>query len=261
MKKYSWITIVVIIILAVKVFYFYSQDSCVIHFIINLSIDYNWFFSTISQSLAALIGIGGLFIVYRLQIQENRINDAVRKLQEYMSFNELGETSHLTKEETLGKVEIQIENILRDIEFQKRAVKANDVRIENKEGDIVYFEGQKAMHLVSIKNGEKTISGLQKKKKEVGGEEKYKVDLQWSAFIAIIFMTFTFFVSSIGLVLSEYFKLNILLGHKHLIRVFILLLGALMLLLLSCAAGLDMGRPRLIEHLRKLKRKLFSKGQ
>ena len=59
-------------------------------------IDFHWFYGAVSQSLAALIGVIGMFIVYRLQIQENRIKDAFENLCVALSAMDEKDTQYMT---------------------------------------------------------------------------------------------------------------------------------------------------------------------
>lgn len=47
-------------------------------------INYHWFFSALSQSLAALIGLVGVFTIYRLQIQKEEINNLIQQLRYFL---------------------------------------------------------------------------------------------------------------------------------------------------------------------------------
>jgi hypothetical protein len=47
-------------------------------------IDYNWFFSSLVQALAAMIGVIGMFAVYRLQVQGEEIRKACHEVIVYL---------------------------------------------------------------------------------------------------------------------------------------------------------------------------------
>lgn len=48
---------------------------------------YNWFYSALAQSLAALVGIAGVFAIFRLQIQHSFTEEAFSNLRTYVFRN------------------------------------------------------------------------------------------------------------------------------------------------------------------------------
>jgi len=80
-------------------------------------VDYNWFFSSLVQALAAMIGVIGMFAVYRLQVQEER----VRKVEQ--NRYDLANTTIIQNQpaihSTLGKLNAADEAIL--IEKNRKA--------------------------------------------------------------------------------------------------------------------------------------------
>ena len=69
--------------------------------------------------MAALIGIVGMFIVYRLQIQQDNINNALRILREYLGMWDSKDYSHLTQEEIVSLAETKIKFLTDSIKKMK----------------------------------------------------------------------------------------------------------------------------------------------
>src|SRR3989338_6079845 len=91
-------------------------------------IDYNWFYSTLSQCLAALIGMIGLLAVYRLQIQESLITETRLILIRYLSVlrrlnvheqHNLDWYSYADDSELIALANKEIENHSKDVEVKK----------------------------------------------------------------------------------------------------------------------------------------------
>lgn len=49
---------------------------------------YHWFYSTLAQSLAAFLGIIGVFAIFRLQIQHNAVEETFSKLRDFILKND-----------------------------------------------------------------------------------------------------------------------------------------------------------------------------
>ncbi|MCP4653598.1 MAG: hypothetical protein GY858_09505 [Candidatus Omnitrophica bacterium] len=66
-------------------------------------IDYNWIFSALVQSLAAMIGVIGMFAVYRLQTQEKIIEKKFEKFRIFLEENTGTKIDNPTEERIIEK--------------------------------------------------------------------------------------------------------------------------------------------------------------
>ncbi len=218
----------------------------------NLMIDYNWFFSTLSQSLASLIGISGLFIVYRLQIQENRLTEAVRALQRYLSKHDPEKLFYLEKEETIELAENKIAERERLIVEQTGILKGFEEKLKNKQGLQSSLENEIANCKNRIQDDNNTILNLNIREKAITGIESYKNIILQSALVTIVYLTVLFFLSMVGLMYSKYLEKNTKLGNDCILSTFILLFIGLILLLICCAESLNFGRPAIKEFFKSI---------
>jgi hypothetical protein len=185
---------------------------------------YYWFFSALAQSLAALIGLSGVFIVYRLQIQENRISDAIKDLQKGLSDITTRDNFNMIRDATMDAVD-------KEINFREKKILQYKEELEKKPQDQYYLN--------EMKREERGIAVLKLKKQKVKNEEWYAKQIRYSALITIIYFIILFISSILGF-LHTY-------TYAGIQRIVIFLIGGLVLLGLCCAVSLDFGRPALKE--------------
>ncbi|MFA6216690.1 MAG: hypothetical protein WDL87_03450 [Candidatus Omnitrophota bacterium] len=221
------------------------MNDLILKFITEIPIDYSWFFSTLAQSLAALISIGGVFIIYRLQLLENENKETVQNLQRYLYPSQPEKLFYLTKRETLTRADYEWKSCESQIKEQTLVIKDIDQRIKNEKEETKVLESRKSDCTNIIGWNKERISGFDERVSKLVGGEKYKNTIQWAAFITFLFMMIVFVLSLLGLIFSKYLENNIGVGNEAVLNIFILLLGALTQLTLCCMAGLNIGRPAL----------------
>lgn len=208
-------------------------------------IEFQWFYSALSQSLAALIGIVGMFIVYRLQIQQNNINNAVRNLQNSMVVGKPELYSHLSRDETIKEGQYRIKQLQGDIEFQEKMIKQLDEQLSKGKISELDYNREKDNCLNIVKNRKQEIFRFQIRINKIVEREHWRNNIKYSAFVIILYLIGLFCLSLIGLLYSNHFSKNIFLGNMFTIAIFCLLLGGLLNLVICCAVSLDIGRPRI----------------
>jgi len=207
-----------------------------------LSVDYNWFFSTLSQSLAALIGIGCMFIIYRLQMQENNINETVRALQRYLSPIHPDKLFYMTREETTAMADGEINHHTIQIKHFKEEIAQSEEKLKRREGNESFLNGRIRSLSENIRVESLKIDSLQSRKSAIILKENYRDGIQFSAFISLAYMGFLFFGSLIALTHGNFFLKHQKLGNGFVLATLILLLGGLFLSGICCLVGLNMGR-------------------
>jgi len=173
-------------------------------------IDYSWFYGALSQSLAALIGIMGMFTVYRLQIQLNRINDSYDVLRKTIYIISNRNFDYLTNEKLLIQAKKELERAI------KEKNESNEKEYGMRIGEIRY-------------------------------KEEWLNILKIRALMVIIYLCLLFVFSLICLVLSNIFSSNINYGIGSLIVTFLLLIVGISALVIWCANCLDIWLPKNIK--------------
>jgi hypothetical protein len=209
----------------------------------NFQMDYNWFYSTLAQSLAAMVGVVGMFIVYRLQIQQDNINAAIANMREYLArITTQGDFAHLTKEELIGKVEHEIKENNAQIDKEKERIE-----IIKKEANMPQSQKDTIInsHLRTIRKNETEIKGYQIRIDNIKKRDEFRHTIKSLAFPTILALVILFILSVIGLVFSTFFRDNPLWGNIFVVVIFCFLLLGLALLIVCCAVSLDMGAPKI----------------
>lgn len=216
----------------------------------NFQIGYNWFYSSLSQSLAAMIGVVGMFIVYRLQIQQDKTNNALSILRGYLGGDDFKNYSHLTQEEILNIAENKIKHLKDKVEeYEKRL---QDLKKDKNRTQDEIDRGVNPI-LNSIKGYEEKLSEFESKTKSVKDMDDHKHIIKWLAFPTILWLVGLFILSLLGLISSDFFKSNYIWGNVYTTVIFLLLLLGLALIVWCCGVSLDMGKPTtFVIKLRKL---------
>ena len=199
--------------------------------IIIPNIDYQWFYAALSQSLAALIGIVGMFIVYRLQIQENNINDAIRTLQRSMSVGRPELFFHLSEQETIQEVEYRIKAAKERISSIRESMVCDEEVFKAKQLSEIEFKNRKECNSADIKNREKEIFGFQTRIDNIASKNRWRSKIRKSAILTIVYLVVLFISSIIGLMYSGYFSENSYKGDACTVLIFIFLLAGLYFLI------------------------------
>jgi len=186
-----------------------------------------------------------MFIVYRLQIQQNYINNAISNLQNYMIVGRPGFYSHLTKNETIKQAENAIENFEKERGNHKKLIEQLEAMLKKGEKSQLDFNKEKDNILLQIENVNQRISRFQERVDKIVDRENWRYKIEHSAFVTILYLISLFCLSLIGLIYSNYFSKNIFDGNMYTISILCLLLGGLANLVICCAISLDLGKPRI----------------
>ena len=216
----------------------------------NFQIEYNWFYSTLSQSLAAMIGVVGMFIVYRLQIQQDNINNALSILKKQAGGYDAADYSHLSLDEMINLAKNKIKYIKDCIEKDEKHIQelSND---NNKTEDEIKRKVNTI--LSSIQGFKERLSEFEIKIKSVEDMDKHKHRIKWLAFPTILWLVVLFILNILGLAFSSFFSQNQFWGITSVIIILLLLLMGLFLIVWCCGVSLDMRKPtELVIKMRKL---------
>lgn len=202
------------------------------------SVNYHWFYSALSQSLAALIGIIGMFIVYRLQIQENSIYEALRILQRSMSIGEPEYMFHYNEKETIVEAETRIRNLEEETKRLEGLNNGLDEDFGNgKVGQSIYA-GAKENNSGLIKSNAQEIVRFKNRITNIFKGKNKKKEIRRSALVTILYLVVLFFTSLIGLIYSDYFSQNIYCADIFIGGTVFYLLGGLYFLVRCCTVSL-----------------------
>jgi hypothetical protein len=212
----------------------------------TLVIDYKWLFSTIAQSLAAMIGVGGMFIIYRLQFLESEISQAVRDLQKSLpdSYENVESFLLLSRDETIKIADSRILSLEQQINQLKKELEEYE---NNKKQGNPIDENLASRNKSRLDRESRAIIKIQAKKENLLSKEKYRDIVRGSALITIIYLIFIFFKSLLGLVNSDYLMSHPKPGNGPAISILILVAGGLVLFALCCMESLNLGRAAIIE--------------
>ena len=106
-----------------------------------IEINYHWFYSALSQSLAALFGVVGLFISLRLQTQNNKITESLRDLQLHLASVKTNVTYIFTSEKrTLKIAQETIRELNTVIDRQKDNIIQYEKNIEGNHSVVAFRE-------------------------------------------------------------------------------------------------------------------------
>jgi len=204
-----------------------------------IKIDYHWFYSALSQSLAALIGIVGMFIVYRLQIQEDRINYDSNRLRSYFELHVRHLPPHYTNSDTLSEAEKEVGIRKKQIETYEDNIKEIEESLKNNRIEEQVAKRKIQEYSNNISRTEDTLNGL---KERIGSAKKSSNQrnvLKKVAFWTILYLCSLFWVSIVCLLFSNVFSKNYVVGIICIVETLIFLAGGLLLLIKCCAVSLD----------------------
>ena len=213
-----------------------------------MEVDFHWFYGALSQSLAALIGIVGMFIVYRLQTQESRIKGSLNNMR--LHFKEKttkGLSEHLLEDEIIDTIqkEISVQEIKKlgyegelEVYAKKngygRKVPDNNKPKEQLENMRMSEIAEKELPAAkdAIKEYDVRLDDTEQKRRQ---RDQLKV---W-AFVTIAYLCCLFVMSVILLLFGERFSQDFSLGFIWIkITVFLLIVG-MILLVRCCGISLD----------------------
>lgn len=210
-------------------------------------VDYHWFFGALSQSLAALIGIVGMFIVYRLQIQQGNINDSLKNLQMYLSAKERNNPDdflHLTARETFLKVDETIGQYRSLIQGEDRTIAGIERALREGKADKSTYSRERGNSLARKEGYERLIEGFEERKMRVRLRREYRGVIKRSAFATIFYLCLLFLINLTLLSLCDFFKSSVWWGKITVAVSLVSTVIALGFIVRCCWISLDMGEPR-----------------
>ncbi|MFC1709353.1 hypothetical protein ACFL2J_04780 [Candidatus Omnitrophota bacterium] len=213
----------------------------IFNFLYSLEIDYRWFYAALSQSLAALIGIGGMFTVYRLQVQYNRIKESYDNLLRYLALStktKITDYYHYTQDDIYNRCKTEKED---RIPSQIKDLR-EDVKKTNNGVTKTHYEAV-------INNLENKVKGYKLKMEIVENRCIFLNYLKRRALFIIIFLSILFGVCLVGLLFSKKFPLNIIREIDYLIITLWMLFGGFCYLFIFCANCLDMMIPKKFKYI------------
>jgi len=87
---------------------------------------YFWFYSTLAQSLAAFIGVAGIFAVFRLQVVNDQYRRSIESLRIFMPVvKSKWEYSHYTDDELINHSNQIIEDLKKEIQIKEEEADSN----------------------------------------------------------------------------------------------------------------------------------------
>jgi len=215
-------------------------------------LDYNayyWIYSTIAQSLAALIGISGVFAVFRFQMLENEISKSIQNIKDFI--NEIHswvspEVGVMSEEGLIQKAQEIINRVDKNIE-------TNEVEERELQSDL--NGGMESAFRIGVEGKIKELKDTKKNELYKRNEMKYRKEKPFKlrdhrrnmtsmALILISYLIFVFLCSIIGLVFSEFPVIETEWRFNFLIFVIGLLIYGLFLLFRFCKISLNFGISR-----------------
>lgn len=199
----------------------------------ELEVDYLWFYSSLSQSLAALIGIVGMLIVYRLQIQQGDIREAVRSLQMYLTNYKREAFFYLTEKETILAVQKDIEVLKKEKEDKQTEIHDLDqmAREGQQDAPVRNTDSQKARAKESLRIIETKLEGWSERFSQYRLSNKKREQIKNIGFRTIVYLLVLFLVSLLSLSFTKYFKDNYAYGFAWFWTMIIFLCAGLYLLI------------------------------
>ena len=211
------------------------------------NIDYNWFYSSLSQSLAALIGIVGMVVIYRLEIQERNIREAMENLRIFLKSN------FNKKCDSMVEIQLLQEALKEESETREKYQKYQkeiESKIDELNSRLNYTDSQKSMLKKNISDLEKSMDYFG----QINIELKYRISvlndekchrkvIRRAAFQTMLYISFLFLVSLDHLRLGDNFTYFFQMFKWHLnitnIIFFVFIPFGLFLLLRCCVICFD----------------------
>jgi len=211
--------------------------------------DYYWIYSTLAQSLAALIGITGVFAVFRLQWAEKEIDKAIQTLRNHISI--VSDYSHfnferLTEKELIIEVDKHILDLDKKIEDAEKRKNVWERRQDDNGNPLNNVQLKIAPESIAsltkhIKQNLSTRNELKFLKNNIFSAKKYRNNLASKALWLIALFICIFLLSIIGLIFSKYFENKLVYGLVFLIFIVGLLVEGAVLLFRFCKISFHFG--------------------
>jgi len=206
---------------------------------------YYWFYSTVAQSLAALIGVGGVFAVFRLQLLEKEAEQTVQNLKDFFlkmdfNMNARAKVASWGFDELFSQIRVELKDIERHLDTKK-------VRIQEFEKELNANAKPDIQNDISRLKKEQTDlrdrkTNLVLKLKHYNNIPIFKKYLQKRLEILIGALTFIFLLSLFLLGASPYFEKDFDHGVSALASFFVLLFAGIILFFRFFTISLQSGK-------------------